>query len=196
MNNEGVGPLLEALPYGALIVDRRGDVIAANQMLLRSTKRDLDQIEKKSFFEAFDTLEHAKVIEAAFFKHVTLGGLAESFVTRLPVATSADPLRITVHLRSIHRGDDATALILIEPIVGDEELTRAAHELDRIGAELARIKHEISNPLMGLIGSALLLEEYPDLAENTRHRIACILDEGRRIEVTLRDLGRLAGSQP
>ncbi len=193
MNHEGAVPLLDALPYGALIVDRRGDVIAANQMLLRSTKRNLDQIEKRSFFEAFDTLEDSKAIEEAFFKNVTRGGLAESFATRLPVTADADPLRVTVHLRSIRRGDDATALILIEPIVGDEELTRAAHELDRIGVELARIKHEISNPLMGLIGSALLLEEYPDLSENTRHRIACILDEGRRIEVTLRDLGKLAG---
>ncbi len=194
MSHEGAGPLLEAIPYGALIVDRRGSVLAANQILLRSTKRTLKQIEKKPFFETFDAIEDASLIEAAFLKNVTVGGLAESFATRLPVTADAEPLRITVHLRSIRPGDDAAALILIEPIVGDEELARAAHELDRVGVELARIKHEISNPLMGLIGSALLLEDYPDLSENSRHRIACILDEGRRIEVTLRDLGKLAGS--
>jgi signal transduction histidine kinase len=57
--------------------------------------------------------------------------------------------------------------------------------------DLGRIKHEMSNPLMGLLGMAELLVERPDLPADARRYAETILGEARRLRHGLEELARL-----
>jgi signal transduction histidine kinase len=82
---------------------------------------------------------------------------------------------------------------------GDEQLRRVVEEYEaRLGefAELAaHVRHEINNPLTGLIGQAqLLLRE--ELSDTARRRVQTIEQLANRIRDTVASLREIQTPQP
>jgi signal transduction histidine kinase len=61
-------------------------------------------------------------------------------------------------------------------------------KLTDVAALLARVRHEINNPLAALLGQAQLLLREPDLSEKARRRAATIESQAKRIEDIVADL--------
>lgn len=81
---------------------------------------------------------------------------------------------------------DTNELARLRALVADYEtkLTDAA-------ALVARVRHEINNPLAALLGQAQLLLREEDLSEKSRRRASTIESQAKRIEeivAELRDL--------
>ena len=81
----------------------------------------------------------------------------------------------------------------------DERLRRAVAEyeerLDEFAALAARVRHEINNPLTGLIGQAqLLLRE--ELSETARRRVQTIEHLATRIRDTVAELRTVQRPNP
>jgi nitrogen-specific signal transduction histidine kinase len=181
--------LLEALPFSALLLDSQARVVAVNAEMERITGRGSRHLIGKPFFEAFADLDGAARIAPDFTERVLRGALNECCLTPLPSA-AAPERSARVHLRSVRKEGEPLVLVLLEPIAGDAQLRS---DLDRARGRLratSRIKHEISNPLMGLLGTAELLEGYPDLPDRSRQRLTTILHEARRIQEQLLELSR------
>ena len=82
---------------------------------------------------------------------------------------------------------------------GEEQARRAAADcearLEEFAALAARVRHEINNPLTGLIGQAqLLLRE--DLSETARRRVLTIEQLANRIRDTVASLREIQTPQP
>jgi len=69
-------------------------------------------------------------------------------------------------------------------------------EPNEAGAAARLIRHELNNPLTGILGNAeLILTEDAALAEKTRRRLKTIIELAVRLRDVLRELeGRLGGS--
>ena len=84
--------------------------------------------------------------------------------------------------------------------VGEEERLRRAvaeyeERLDEFAALAARVRHEINNPLTGLIGQAqLLLRE--ELSETARRRVQTIEHLATRIRDTVAELRTVQRPNP
>src|SRR5438132_1616382 len=79
--------------------------------------------------------------------------------------------------------DDANELARLSALVADYEtkMTDAA-------ALVARVRHEINNPLAALLGQAQLLLRQPDLSERTHKRASTIEGQAKRIEEIVGEL--------
>jgi signal transduction histidine kinase len=66
-------------------------------------------------------------------------------------------------------------------------------KLTDAAALVARVRHEINNPLAALLGQAQLLLREPDLSEKARRRAATIESQAKRIEEIVAEL---RGLQP
>ena len=77
----------------------------------------------------------------------------------------------------------------------DQQLAQYRQKLEDIAALVARIRHEINNPLTGVLGQAqLLLRE--DLSERSRKRVKTIEDLALRLRdvvAQLREVQRPSG---
>jgi signal transduction histidine kinase len=86
-----------------------------------------------------------------------------------------------------------------ESAAGGEEQRRAAHgceeRLTEFAALAAHVRHEINNPLTGLIGQAqLLLRE--ELSDTARRRVQTIEQLANRIRDTVASLREIQTPQP
>jgi signal transduction histidine kinase len=78
---------------------------------------------------------------------------------------------------------DTDEVAHLRTLVSDYEtrLTDAA-------AMVARVRHEINNPLAALLGQAQLLLREPDLSEKAQRRAATIESQAKRIEQIVAEL--------
>jgi len=78
---------------------------------------------------------------------------------------------------------DSNELARLRALVADYEtkLTDAA-------SLVARVRHEINNPLAALLGQAQLLLREEDLSEKSRRRASTIESQAKRIEEIVGDL--------
>ena len=77
-----------------------------------------------------------------------------------------------------------------KPIPSDpqEQLVFYRERLDEVAELVARIRHEINNPLAALLGQAQLLLREQDLSEKTRRRAETIERQAKRIEEIVGEL--------
>jgi signal transduction histidine kinase len=99
-----------------------------------------------------------------------------------------------VRVGAFESGGTRYGLAWLEPMQGDTRLLAIAEAWDKALALVAEIRHEIANPLMGLLGQIELLEMRPDLPEFVRAKLATISGEAQRIQLQsarLKDIKRL-----
>jgi nitrogen-specific signal transduction histidine kinase len=69
-------------------------------------------------------------------------------------------------------------------------------DLERLAtviAKIAHVKHEINNPLMGILGHADLIAHDPGVSEEVRIKAQVIVNETRRVADLVRTLEDLRG---
>ena len=69
-----------------------------------------------------------------------------------------------------------------------DEVARYRLKLEETADLVARIRHEINNPLAALLGQAQLLLREQDLSEKTRRRAETIERQAKRIEEIVGEL--------
>jgi two-component system NtrC family sensor kinase len=70
----------------------------------------------------------------------------------------------------------------------DDELTQCRLKLEEVAELVARIRHEINNPLTGVLGQAQLLLREEDLSEKARKRAKTIEELAMRIRDIVSEL--------
>jgi nitrogen-specific signal transduction histidine kinase len=152
-----VEALLDAFPLSAAVVTRGSELIAANASFGERAGDAARANEVRRAVARLDREEHRTL-------HL-----------RLPSREAW-----TVHLHRL-RHDPEQVLVVLEPVLGGDSLHARLADLEARIDELRRMKHEISNPLMGLVGHAELLASDAALDADTRHRARAILEQARRI---------------
>lgn len=167
---------VEAFPSGLAVLDRDGRVLQANALALCAAGDD--------FFGAFG---------AEGFFHAARDGYLGGFGTgRVDVRFEARGCHVRV--RAFEVSGTRYGLACLEPMQGEARLLAIAQAWDKALALVAEVRHEIANPLMGLLGQVELLEMRPDLPEAVRTKLATIGGEAQRIQdqaARLKDVKRL-----
>jgi nitrogen-specific signal transduction histidine kinase len=101
-------------------------------------------------------------------------------------ARDAGRFRTTTH--ALGSSLEGLSLVLVER---SSDAADGSGPVDPIDETLARLAHEINNPLMVLLGSAELLLGQSDLSASSRDRVAAILDQARRVRERIDRLVRL-----
>ena len=154
---------VDAFPSGLAVLDREGRVIQSNALA--------GCVPGDDFFGAFG---------AEGFFHAArdgyLGGLAGG---KVDVAFEARGRHVRV--RCFEHDGARFGIAWLDPMHGEERLLAIAEAWDRMLALVAEVRHEIANPLMGLMGQIELLEMRPDLSEVVRSKLSTIAGEAQRI---------------
>lgn len=154
---------VDAFPSGLAILDRDGRVLQSNALAPCSPGDD--------FFGAFggEGFFHAA-------RDGYLGGLARG---RVDVEFEARGCHVRV--RSFEKDGTRFGIAWLDAMRGEERLVAIAEAWDKTLALVAEVRHEIANPLMGLLGQIELLDLRPDLPEVVRAKLATIHGEAQRI---------------
>lgn len=68
-------------------------------------------------------------------------------------------------------------------------------EIQALLKQISEIRHQINNPLMGILGHLELLLERPELPEDIKERGEKMLHESRKIKTLVEDLGQVVRSR-
>ena len=107
----------------------------------------------------------------------------------LPEDPAPTPLRI--HVLGFPDGDRSLVTVVLEPLPETDHEDRAEVLIDRFLQIASHVRHEINNPLMGVLGYAELLESRADLPDEARERIRAMREEAEKIRDHVRDLGAI-----
>jgi PAS domain S-box-containing protein len=179
-----VEAVLDALPHAAALLDADGIVLHANAALERVVGLDPQHSRGRALFQELLPAEEAEQVQDSYRSDVCAAGRATGFVTRLDGETGHGPL-VELRLQPLSVAGRACGLALLHAVPESP-----AADTFR-SPEFARLRHEIGNSLMGLVGNAELLAAQRDLPAELRHRVDAIFGESRRIHERLDELTRL-----
>ncbi|HEX6849975.1 MAG TPA: histidine kinase dimerization/phospho-acceptor domain-containing protein [Candidatus Polarisedimenticolaceae bacterium] len=167
---------VDAFPAGLAVLDRDGRVLQSNARASCAVGDD--------FFAAFG---------AEGFFHAArdgyLGGIASGRVD-----VSFEGRGCHVRVVAFEVAGSRFGLAWLDPMRGEARLLAIAQAWDKALALVAEVRHEIANPLMGLLGQIELLEMRPDLPDTVRAKLTMITGEAQRIQVQaarLKDVKRI-----
>jgi PAS domain-containing protein len=172
--------LLDVLPFAAMLIDAEGLVVRSNPAIVGILGRHPEEIAGLPIAEALGNLRGASLAGATLDGLLEAGGVAATVVVAAPGEEGALPARHRLHLRRFPSHGTARFLGLFEPVADDDERL----------LEVRRLKHELSNLLMGCLGNAELLNGQ-DLSERARGRARTIAEECRRMHDCLTRLDRV-----
>ena len=170
--------LLDVLPFAAMLLDAEGAVVRANPAVAGVIGSGPDEIAGLPIAAALGKLRGASLAGATLNGLLEAGGVAATVVVASPGEEGALPGRHRLHLRRYPSGGSARFLALFEPVAEDD---------GRL-VEIRRLKHEMSNLLMGLLGSAELLKDYRDVSDAAREKARVIAAECARLHDCLNRL--------
>jgi signal transduction histidine kinase len=107
----------------------------------------------------------------------------------LPEDAPAIPLRI--HVLPFPSEQPSLVTVVLETLPATEDEDRADVLIERFLQIASHVRHEINNPLMGVLVHGELLESRTDLPEDVRERIRAIREEAERIREHVRELGAI-----
>jgi len=187
MSLEVIEAVLHVLPQGALLLSHDGKILLANREFLHGFGRTAEDILGRPFFDSFAELEGIPDAARAFGEGSADGSLCHGFITRPRGGIRC----YKVAMRSISVRRERWTLAVFELLTEYEGLQVTLQDLEQRVEQARRLKHAITNPLMGLMGNASLLEGLTDLTPEVRQRVENILIESRRIQLHLKELARL-----
>ncbi|MCP3978979.1 MAG: PAS domain-containing protein [bacterium] len=181
--------VLQALPFAGLVMDFTGDVLFANAETRELTGRSSEELIGKRFFAEFEFFGGSEEVESRYRDGVARGALSFFYVGEHLAPGESVPLKLKVHLNAFQDEGQPLGLAVLEPLPGHEQLQREIQELEDCLHAVNGIRHEINNLLMGLMGRTELLQDSAGLDGGTRDRVVQILDESRRVQQQVRQLG-------
>ncbi len=171
MTVSSIEDLLDALPIGALCLDAEGRILAANGVARRSGLLPAAPIGESAF--DLPSLPEAGRSRRAF----ALG--AHDGALHLDVTGARARMRVT----GLPGSGPAKAVAILEPAEAAGDPAAIRREVDRVVGDL---RHDVNNPLMGVMGQLELLQLRRDLAPEVREKIESALAEAERIRDLLR----------
>ena len=186
------GPLVSALPLGVTVLDERGTILTANEAAARLLGTDRALLLGRNFFAEFASLEGMGEAHDGFRRGIQQDSIDLRLDTVAASPGQDGSSRLRVRVRSFRDGSDRRALVLLEETgaPGGQELLQAMEVA-------SKVKHEVNNLLMGLLGNLTLLRDRTDLPEAIRKKVELIEQQGKRICDLVADLDaiqRLGGA--
>lgn len=172
---------LDAFPAALVVTDGAGIILQANVPAARRVRREPRDLVGETFFEAYGLPDG----KTAFEGLRRAGGGAASLSIDLDVPDAV------VRVRGFADGADARLIVLFEPAHADVRQRRVVEAWEAALALVREVRHEINNPLMGIMGQVELLQGRTDLTPPVAEKIASIERESGRIRAMAARLGEI-----
>ena len=181
--------MIELLPFSSALLDRRGRVVAANEVLAGAVARARGELPGLAFV--------GELVEVP-------PELADEVRTSLEAGTI--DLRFDGALRGGGDGTRSCRVVMkslsdgeVLALVDAEDRSRGDSpppELREVYRQISATRHALNNVLMGLMGHAELLLEIPDLPERARIRAEAIMRETRRLREAVEEMSKIYRKPP
>ena len=158
-----------------VLLDERGVVVAAGQETARLMSLESVGLVGKDFFSELSFLEGLADAGERY-----RAGTETSIVTSSPASETA--WRVTIE--ALRLDGRRLGIALVEPMGGASSTTTTA-------ALGSKVKHDVNNLLMGLLGQASLLLARPDVTGEVRRKIEIVADQAEKIRQRVAELGAL-----
>jgi nitrogen-specific signal transduction histidine kinase len=181
LNDAITTAVLDAIPIGLAVLDANGKILQANPSAALRARRTARDLVGQDFFATFGLPEG----KAAFAAAVRASGPPAE------LALDLDASDAVVRIRSFSNGPATGCMALFEPAHSDARMRRLAEAWEAAFAIVREVRHEINNPLMGVMGQVELLQTRTDLTPPVAHKIASIRHESERIRAMAAKLGEI-----
>lgn len=157
--------LIEELPMGLLVINKKGEVIESNEIYER---------EFKGFISAQSISDLKGPVETnQMFQLERSFKLAEKSEVNLQDGSSVPFVRrdIVFRIRPILSGSETYTLVLLDDVTETRRMEadlKQKEKMAAVGTLAAGIAHEIRNPLAGMSGSIELLSVKPNTEEDQK----------------------------
>ena len=168
------------MPIGCVLLDATGTILQANAVAAARLRRTPRGLIGENFFSAFGLPGGKAAFEAAAAK-----GAPE------PTSLDIDLPDVIVRVRGFALGGDAFALAIFEPAHADARMRRLAEAWEMALETVREVRHEINNPLMGILGQLELLQARGDVTPTVAKKLASIEFESGRIRAMTDRLGAI-----
>lgn len=145
--------LLDALPLGVVLLDRRGRVVLYNRYEEVLARRSRESVKGRAFFTEVASCTDVTALSSAFFERVESGTLDVRLDFRFDLAYLPQPRDVRIVLRSFSFGGAPYALFMIEDLASTKELERQRDSFRSL------LLHDLRGDLHGIKAYARLLEE-------------------------------------
>ncbi len=170
--------LLGALPFAVTVLGADGTVLAVNEEAARILGADAEALLGTNFFRDLAPLGGMEQAQDEICRGIERNSVDDWFRT---VAVLAGR-ELRIHVRSFRDGDQGRALVVVEEAGAPRGELRQATEI------ASRVKHDVNNLLMGLLGHVALLQDRTDLPEPARKKVDLIEQQGKSIRDRITDL--------
>lgn len=181
MSDAVTAAFLDAFPLGLVVADGTGAVLQVNQPAALRVRREPRDLAGENVFDAYGLPDGKAAFEAAR----RAGGPASRVRLDLDVPDAV------VRVRGFAYGDETRCLVVFEPAHADVRMRRMAESWDAALAIVREVRHEINNPLMGIMGQVELLQARTDLPPPVVQKIASIDREAGKIRAMAAKLGEI-----
>ena len=196
MSDAALGALLRALPFGALLLDERAEIICANGSAARLAGRAVEELAGLDFFSEFPALAPDEQTRDHFREAARTGFYSASVLLDGAALQGVDAEQLRVHVRALMDEGETRALVLLEPLDGESDLRNKIQQLDDRMLEIRRCRHEVNNLLMGLMGQGELLGGQPELSELSQKKVGILLAQCRRLRDELKKMALYTRNTP
>ncbi len=184
--------MFQFFPHGLLILDGKGAILDANRAARNLPTGAGDDLEGADFFEVFAGLEDLRTIRDRFIVATRDGRIRESFDTGLRGSGGSGRVAMQLRMHEFDGGEEGRViLVMIEIVQAGEDNRNAAKLLRNSVKQLSDIRHDINNPLMGILGHAELLATRNNLPEGEKNSIDTIMEQALKIRDLVLELGRI-----
>ena len=170
--------ILQAFPIGCVILDSSALIVQANEIAATRVRRTVRGMAGESFFGLFGLRESKAAFDAALLD-------ASSPVLDLDLAD------VVVRIRGFSHDGKSLAIAVFVPAQSDLRMRRVEGAWDAALEIVREVRHEINNPLMGILGQLELLQARTDLTPPVAKKLASIEHESGRIRTMAARLGAI-----
>ena len=174
---------VRALPVAALLVDWQGTILNANPAARKWVGGD-DAIGRR----VFDQLPGLEALEEEFVDNLAQSTLPPAVL----IEAGEEGAKLKVQLRPIHGAERSVCLALLEPLAEGSEATeqRLADAEGRL-LSVRRVRHEMNNLLMGVLGHCELLLNDKQLDPHVRGKVEKVMAQSQRLREAIQQLSRV-----
>lgn len=178
MTSPRLDAVFDVLPFGLMLLDGDGRILRANAAAGIGTLAG-ERLEGRNLFDDFPDLPDLHVARARF-----QSGLRDGDV-RLLLGNAGLRIRIA----SLPGADGGVrAAAFVEALSPEERLLGMEAAYVALQRLVAEARHEVNNPLMGLMGQLELLQMRAELPGWVREKINAAMHEAERIRDRLKQL--------
>lgn len=171
-----IDTVFEALPFGMLLLDGEGRILRANAAAGVGPFAGRT-LENRNLFDDFPALPELNVARARF-----QSGLRDGNVSLLLGHSG-----LRVRIASLRGGDGGVrAAVFVETLAPEERLLGLEAAYAALQRLVSETRHEVNNPLMGLMGQLELLQMRSELPGWVREKVDAAMHEAERIRDRLK----------